>query len=84
MIPETFMNPENLLWWKTSLKDEIWLNMIIIGIGGFLKAEESCIAVPFLLPSKGSDTWTSRVVYDEFPCHQLMLAKIPGIKFQLY
>ena len=28
--------------------------MIIIGIGrGFLKVEESCIGVPFLLPSKG-------------------------------
>ena len=38
--------------------------------GGFLKVEESCIAVPFLLPSKGSDTSTSRLVYDEFPCHQ--------------
>ena len=29
--------------------------MIIIGIGGFLKVEESCIAVRFLLLSKDSD-----------------------------
>ena len=48
------MNPKNL-WSKTSLKEEIWLNMMIIGIGGF-QVEESCIAVPFLLLSKGSDT----------------------------